>query len=110
MILNAGSRASRNYDPKIYPGKITLFRATDLGGGIEHDPQMGWGRLAGGGLETHLIPGYHAHIVLEPRVRVLARQLIAVLERARKITGSEQIAGERAESKRDVSVPSPAEV
>ena len=99
-ILKAGSRASRNYDPKIYPGKITLFRATNLGGGIEHDPQMGWGRLAGGGLETHVIPGYHAHIVLEPRVRVLATQLIAVLERAQKITGSERIAGERAESKK----------
>ena len=80
-ILKAGSRASRNYDPKIYPGKIALFRATNLGGGIEHDPQMGWGRLAGGGLETHVIPGYHAHIVLEPRVRVLAEKLTACLER-----------------------------
>ena len=58
-------------------------------GGIDHDPQMGWGRLAGGGLETYLIPGYHAHIVLEPRVRVLAKQLIAVLERMHRITGSE---------------------
>jgi thioesterase domain-containing protein len=53
-ILRAGSQASRNYDPKIYPGKITLFRATNLGGGIDHDPQMGWGRLAGGGLEQGL--------------------------------------------------------
>ena len=109
-ILKAGSQAARNYDPKIYPGKITLFRATNLGGGIEHDPQMGWGRLAGGGLETHLIPGYHAHIVLEPRVRVLATQLIAVLERAQKITGSERIAGEERSQKRDVPAPSPAEV
>jgi amino acid adenylation domain-containing protein len=81
MILNATSHAARKYSPKIYPGKITLFRATQLGGGIEHDPQMGWGGLAGGGLETHLIPGYHAHIVLEPRVRVLAEKLTACLDR-----------------------------
>jgi aspartate racemase len=81
QILNTGSRAARSYRPQIYPGKITLFRATNLGGGIERDPQMGWGRLAGRGLETHLIPGYHAHIVLEPRVRVLAERLTACLDR-----------------------------
>jgi thioesterase domain-containing protein len=109
-ILKAGSQAASNYDPKIYPGKITLFRATNLGGGIERDPQMGWGRLAGGGLETHLIPGYHAHIVLEPRVRVLATQLIAVLERAQKITGSDQVAGEERSQKGHVPAPSLAEV
>jgi thioesterase domain-containing protein len=89
-ILKAGSRAARNYDPKIYPGKITLFRATNLGGGIEHDPQMGWDGLAGGGLETHVIPGYHAHIVLEPRVRVLAQHLIDAIGKAQKIKPSHQ--------------------
>jgi amino acid adenylation domain-containing protein len=81
-ILKAGSRASRAYKPRVYPGKITLFRATDLGGGIEHDPKMGWGRLAGGELEMHLVPGYHAHIVLEPRVRLLAKELSRSLDEA----------------------------
>jgi amino acid adenylation domain-containing protein len=88
-ILKAGSQASRHYHPTIYPGNITLFRASDLGGGIDHDPQMGWGRLAGGGLETHVIPGYHAHIVLEPRVRVLAQHVIAALRKADKMPASE---------------------
>jgi thioesterase domain-containing protein/acyl carrier protein len=82
-ILKAGSQASRNYDPKTYPGKITLFRAADLGPGIEDDPRMGWDRLAGDELETHVIPGYHAHIVREPRVRVLARHVITALRKAR---------------------------
>jgi thioesterase domain-containing protein len=83
-ILKAGSEAARHYNPKSYPGKITLFRATKLGGGIKHDRQMGWGRLAGGELETHLIPGYHAHIVLEPRVRLLAEELIVSLRNAQE--------------------------
>ena len=78
-ILKAGRQASRQYRPQVYPGKITLFRATDLGGRIEHDPKMGWGRWAGGELETHIIPGYHAHIVLEPRVRLLATELSLAL-------------------------------
>jgi thioesterase domain-containing protein len=83
-ILKAGSRALRAYTPKSYPGKITLFRATDLGGGIKHDPEMGWRRWAGGKLETHLIPGYHAHIVLEPRVRLLAKELSRSLSEAQQ--------------------------
>jgi amino acid adenylation domain-containing protein len=82
-ILKAGTQAARNYRPKMYPGKITLFRSTKLGGGISHDPQMGWGRLAGGGLETHLIPAYFAHMVYEPRVRVLAEELTVCLDSAR---------------------------
>jgi amino acid adenylation domain-containing protein len=83
-ILKAASQAARKYNPKTYPGKITLFRATDLGGGIRHDHDMGWRPLAGAGVETHLIPGYHAHIVLEPRVRLLAKELTAVLARAQE--------------------------
>jgi thioesterase domain-containing protein len=81
-ILIAGSQAARQYKAKRYPGKITLFRATQLGGGIKHDPAMGWGTLADGELEVHQIPGYHAHIVLEPRVRLLAKELIRSLSEA----------------------------
>jgi thioesterase domain-containing protein/acyl carrier protein len=83
-ILRAGAQAARLYKPTLYPGKITLFRARQLGRGISHDPHLGWDRLAGGGLETHVIPGYHAHIVLEPRVRVLAQELTAVLSNDRQ--------------------------
>ena len=90
-ILNAATQAARSYHSKVYPGKITLFRATHLGGGIKRDPQMGWGPLAAGGLESHLIPGYHAHIVLEPRVRVLAQELTAALCKAQEIEDSEPI-------------------
>lgn len=85
-ILNAGARLPETIIRKSIREKVTLFRATNLGGGIEHDPQMGWGRLAGGGLKTLLIPGYHAHIVLEPRVRLLAKELIASLSEAQEIT------------------------
>ena len=83
-ILKTGSLASRQYRPRIYPGKIILFRATDLGGGIKHDPQMGWDGWAGGELETHLIPGYHAQLVLEPRVQQLAKELSRSLSEAQQ--------------------------
>ncbi|MGB7950919.1 MAG: thioesterase domain-containing protein, partial [Candidatus Binatia bacterium] len=108
-IMNAGSQALKSYHARIYPGKITLFRATNLGGGIEHDPQMGWGGLAGGELETHVIPGYHAHIVLEPRVRVLAKRLNVVLERAQRAAGSERTAEEERSPKEGGPAPSSVE-
>ena len=82
-ILNAGIQAMKNYKPKVYPGSINLFRATELPARFNGDPQMGWARLAAGGLETHLIPGYFSQIVYEPRVRVLAEKLRDCLDRAR---------------------------
>jgi thioesterase domain-containing protein len=85
-ILKAVTQAARSYHAKTYSGKITLFRASRLRAGIRHDTQMGWGRLAGGELESHLIPGYYAHIVLEPRVRVLAQKLTAALSKAQEVT------------------------
>jgi thioesterase domain-containing protein len=86
MVMACASHAARNYVSQIYPGKVTLFRAETLRRGLDRDAQMGWGRLAGGGLDVHLIPGYHAHIVLEPRVRLLAQQLTASLRHAQEIT------------------------
>jgi hypothetical protein len=81
-ILQAGGKALRSYRPKVYPGPITLFRAAELPPGLRAHPQESWVDLAGGGLETHLIPGYFAQTVYEPRVRVLAGKLTSCLERA----------------------------
>ena len=74
VILNAVSRASRNYRPQVYQGRVTLFR----GGrrlAHDHDPQLGWGKLAAGGVEIHRIPSHDGTIFLEPHVRVLAERL-----------------------------------
>jgi amino acid adenylation domain-containing protein len=81
-ILAAGVRALRNYNPKVYPGALTLFRATELPRGLREEPQNRWVKLAGGGLEVHLIPGYFSQTVYEPRVRVLAEKLTVCLDRA----------------------------
>jgi aspartate racemase len=82
-VLDAGAKALRSYTPKVYPGSITLFRATEMPRGLGEGPQDRWGKLASGGVETHLIPGYFAQTVYEPRVRVLAEKLTACLDSAR---------------------------
>jgi thioesterase domain-containing protein len=61
---------------------VTLFRASRQRAGYNNDRDLGWGKLAAGGVESHEIPGYHGSIVMEPRVRILAEQLRACLSRA----------------------------
>jgi thioesterase domain-containing protein len=70
----------REYVPRIYPGHVTLFRASKRPE-CDDDRDLGWGKLAEG-VEIHEIPGYHGSIVMEPRVRILAEELQACLAQA----------------------------
>jgi thioesterase domain-containing protein len=80
-IRNLKSRvhAGRNYLPPTYPGKVTLFRCTDVvpryQAFLEADPTWGWSRISSQPIDLHLIPGAHETIVVEPNVQVLAQQL-----------------------------------
>jgi thioesterase domain-containing protein len=81
-IKEFNSLAVRDYAPKVYDGKVTLFWASaDLRTSI--DLVEGWRALAGGGIEVHEIPGSHLDIVKEPHVGELATKLSACLARAR---------------------------
>jgi thioesterase domain-containing protein len=81
-VKQAGHQASDRYQPKPYPGKVTLFRAISQPSGIYDDRELGWGPMALGGLEIYDTPGYHGAIVHDPRARVLAEQLKESLTRA----------------------------
>jgi hypothetical protein len=75
-------QASKNYQPKPYPGKITLLRATEWLGGIgyEIDEQLGWGNLAGAGVEIYDVPGDHFTLLEKPFVKTVAKKLKLALE------------------------------
>ena len=79
-------QANGDYVPQVYPGRAILFRVSEP---VEEwlewhsvDPQLGWGRVVTGGLETHEIPGNHLNMFNEPYVQVLAEKLQACLEQA----------------------------
>ena len=76
-------KASENYTPQPYPGKITLFRAMERNEFelTYTDPQLGWGKFAAGELEIHDVPGDHIGILQEPNVKVLAEKLSAYLQK-----------------------------
>ena len=81
LVRNVGSIEEMNayaasvYHPKVYPGKVTLFRSTKRTIQQGSDDFLGWGELAGGGMEVHHVPATHFNILKEPGVQVVARKL-----------------------------------
>jgi thioesterase domain-containing protein len=79
-VHSAGNRAIETYHPsEIYPGTVTLFRATHQLQGILLDRTNGWQEFVSGEVVVHDVPGFHGAIVREPRVRILAEKLQACL-------------------------------
>jgi thioesterase domain-containing protein/acyl carrier protein len=70
------------YRPKPYPGRITLFKAAEHEAVFGPDPEMGWGRVARGGVEVYEVPGDHMTILDEPRLAKLVERLQVCLDAA----------------------------
>jgi amino acid adenylation domain-containing protein len=87
-FLEAHSRALATYTAREYHGPITLIRARTLPLSSWTARDLGWGRLARGGLDVRVIRGAHDNILTEPRVRVLAAQLKACLNAAQTSVAS----------------------
>jgi len=62
-------RAAAGYRPAPYDGPVLLLRSR------ESEGDLGWGELAGGGLEIEDLPGDHFSILEPPAVEMLAREL-----------------------------------
>ncbi|RPI54160.1 MAG: alpha/beta fold hydrolase [Acidobacteria bacterium] len=78
-VYHVNKVALREYVPREYGGRITLFKIVRRG---QHDPCLGWQALAAGGLETHDVPGAHVDMVFEPHARTLAERLSRALDEA----------------------------
>ena len=94
-------RAARNYVPRPYPGRVTLFRCKDRDqlwnqrlsdAGIDpNDQTLGWQELSNEPVEVIEIPGHHEVICNEPFVQSLAASLRTCLDGATQ-TSHEQAA------------------
>jgi thioesterase domain-containing protein len=80
-LLRSDLRATQNYALRLYPGRITFFKASESLEGTSPDPTLGWGEWASGGVEAHVVPGSHVNLMYEPHVEVLAEKLTACLNR-----------------------------
>jgi thioesterase domain-containing protein len=81
-ICEANYRALKSYQAKSYAGKLTLFRGRTQPLFARHRPDLGWGKIASGGLALKVIPGTHGSILKEPHVKVLAEEFEAALNGA----------------------------
>jgi thioesterase domain-containing protein len=90
-LLRSDLRATQNYGLRLYPGRITFFKAseTPAGASPDPDPTLGWSKWASGGVEVHVVPGNHANLMYEPHVEVLAEKLTACLNQARSAEAEE---------------------
>jgi thioesterase domain-containing protein len=77
--------ALANYIPTTYPGRVTLFRATQTAASSPDDSPMGWGPLAAGGLAVHHFDASH-EIVSPQYAKQVAERLDACLTEARAPT------------------------
>jgi thioesterase domain-containing protein len=73
-FLKLHETAERAYAPHPYPGDLVVFYGHDL----YEDPELGWGPLAAGGIQTHGVPGKHDNnrqAMMEPYVAFVAERL-----------------------------------
>jgi thioesterase domain-containing protein len=80
-VFKSNVRAFRQFRPKPYPGRITLFRPADgsVGPGSHPaaaaDPTLGWGAHSPLPVEIETVPGDHISALAEPHVGTLAERL-----------------------------------
>jgi amino acid adenylation domain-containing protein len=70
------------YLPQVFAGRVTLFRAGESYISLPEpvEPDLGWGRFAGGGLVIVDMPWMHGDMLKEPVVQLLAERLKECLE------------------------------
>jgi amino acid adenylation domain-containing protein len=79
-LCKADFQATRNYTVRRYPGRITLFKASEELSGTSPGPALGWEEWAAGGVDVQIVPGNHATMVYKPNVEVLAEKLRGSLD------------------------------
>ncbi|HEX3128839.1 MAG TPA: amino acid adenylation domain-containing protein [Thermoanaerobaculia bacterium] len=83
-VYKANANAAGAYEPRPYPGGLTLIRAADMppvSEGPLSEPDLGWGRVVQSPVEVVPVPGQHLTILAEPHVGGLARELERYLSR-----------------------------
>ena len=82
MPTPPGSIDRMHYHPNSYPGHIVLFWAAEGWARLNRTPDLGWARLADGGLSVRVLPGRHHTMADGANARILARHVTECLTQA----------------------------
>jgi hypothetical protein len=77
-FLERSGWAARQSVPQVYPGHLIVFPTEERSNYARSE----WGRLAGRGVDIHVVPGNHSNVLKEPNVRVVAQKLRRCLSEA----------------------------
>jgi len=79
-LLGYLEEAELGYEPKTYPGKITLLCSAREPRGLFLDPHKGWGPFASGGVDVAVIDGDHFTMFKGQGLEQMAKHISAVIE------------------------------
>ncbi len=77
-------RALKDFQPRIYAGRLALFRTHGHPLLCSFDEHYGWGDFVRGGIDVHIITGGHGSILTEPHVQVVATALTQCMREPEK--------------------------
>ena len=79
-LMRTHADAWRAYEAHPFPGRVVLFRAAEQARPVDATPDLGWARLALGGVEIREVPGDHLSMIHDPHVQILAEQIAQSIE------------------------------
>jgi thioesterase domain-containing protein len=74
-LLDTFTALNYTYKPKVFSGRLLLFRANERPEKLNDDRTLGWSDVVRGGVKVHDIPGGHISMMRTPNVSHLAEQL-----------------------------------
>ena len=81
-VTETNYQAFRDYVPKPYSGAAVVFRAVKQGPLTANSSDLGWGKLALGGVEIIDVPGEHLTMLSSLHADAVAEKLRIRLEQA----------------------------
>lgn len=78
QVCRSDNQAIRNYQPQIYPQRITLFSTEN---NQNTDSAQGWHKLSTQTVEVIFVPGDHQTMIALPNVQILAEQVKIYLDK-----------------------------
>ena len=82
QVCRSDNQAIRNYQPQIYPQRITLFcTENNQNVAATNDSAQGWQKLSTQTVEVIFVPGDHQTMIALPHVQILAEQVKIYLDK-----------------------------
>ena len=79
-VIEGEFRALQKYQPGVYSGRVTLFRAARQPLVCSYEPTKGWQPLSTEPVNIIRVPGSHHTMIEDPHAAVLASALVRSID------------------------------